>query len=124
MPVRINFRNHLIVLLFDYLTILLFIIFYYYIVQVAAADTSKDGGTYPPHTALVVEVKKLTMHGGPPSRYYQRFKVLVPKCHTQSIQKVHDYPPTCGEGRTNTHWAPYTIGKARVVLRVFVVAEI
>lgn len=31
----------------------------------------------PPHTALVIEVEELTMHGGSPARYYQRFKILV-----------------------------------------------
>ena len=120
------------------------------------------------------------MHGGSPSRYYQRFQILVlirhilrvytewcytcqwlnpsqypptegsdsvdvatqvvrlhvttakavsgpSYClisHILSILKVHDYPPTCGEGWTDTKGAPNTISKARVVLWVFVVAEI
>ena len=46
-----------------------------------------------PHTALVIEVEELTMHGGPPARYYQRFQILVLIGHILSIPKVHDYPP-------------------------------
>ena len=60
----------------------------------------------PPHTALVIEVEELTMHGGSPSRYYQRFQILVlirhilrvytEWCYTCRWLNPSQYPPTEG----------------------------